>query len=149
MLNITSENSINAMKKLNIINKNVRINDEIRNKIVWNTAVSLNADSQIFENDITKNNLLNSKVRNIHTRVKSSTRRSNRLIEIKNSLNRIERNTSTATFATIDKISIEKEWNAKKIEKFEIYINDYNFEDSLIALLIFRNRPFAIRIFSK
>ena len=36
-----------------------------------------------------------------------------------------------------------------KIKEFEIYINDYNFEDSLIALLIFRNRSFAINIFSK
>ena len=29
MLNITSENSIDTMKKSNIINKNVRISDEI------------------------------------------------------------------------------------------------------------------------
>ena len=29
MLNITSENSINAMKKSNIINKNIRIDDKI------------------------------------------------------------------------------------------------------------------------
>ena len=29
MLNITFENSINAMKKSNIINKNVRIDDEV------------------------------------------------------------------------------------------------------------------------
>ena len=36
-----------------------------------------------------------------------------------------------------------------KIEKFEIYINDYNFEDFLIASLIPQNRPFAISIFSK
>ena len=34
MLNITFENSIDAMKKSNIINKDVRINDEIRNEIV-------------------------------------------------------------------------------------------------------------------
>ena len=36
-----------------------------------------------------------------------------------------------------------------KIEKFEIYINDYNSENFLIALLIFRNWRFAINIFSK
>ena len=29
MLNIASENSIDAMKKSNIINKNIRINDEV------------------------------------------------------------------------------------------------------------------------
>ena len=29
MLNITSENSIDAMKKLNIINKDIRIDDEV------------------------------------------------------------------------------------------------------------------------
>ena len=29
MLNITSENSIDAIKKSNIVNKNIRINDEI------------------------------------------------------------------------------------------------------------------------
>ena len=34
MLNITSENSIDAMKKLNIVNKDVRIDDEILNKVV-------------------------------------------------------------------------------------------------------------------
>ena len=32
ILNITSENSINAMKKSNIINKIVRISDEVRNE---------------------------------------------------------------------------------------------------------------------
>ena len=34
MLNIMSENSIDAMKKLNIVNKNVRIDDEVRNEAV-------------------------------------------------------------------------------------------------------------------
>ena len=32
MLNITSEDSIDAMKKSNIVNRNVRIDDEIRSK---------------------------------------------------------------------------------------------------------------------
>ena len=77
MLNITSENLIDAMKKSNIINKNVRIDDEIRNEAVRNIAENSNANSQIFENDITNNNLLTSKTRNIHAKVKSSTRRSN------------------------------------------------------------------------
>ena len=77
MLNITFENSIDAMKISNIINKNIRIDDEIRNEIVWNTFENLNADNQIFENDVTNNNLLNSKTRNIHARIKFSTRRSN------------------------------------------------------------------------
>ena len=36
-----------------------------------------------------------------------------------------------------------------KVEKFEIYINDCNSEDSLIASLILRNQSFAINIFSK
>ena len=34
MLNITFKNSVDAMKKSNIINKNVRINNKIRNKTV-------------------------------------------------------------------------------------------------------------------
>ena len=109
MLNITSENSIDAMKKSNIINKNVRVDDEIRNEATRNIVESSNANSQIFENDVTHNNLLNSKIRNIHAKIKSNTRRSNRLIEIENSLNSVERSTNTTTFATIDKISIEKE----------------------------------------
>ena len=149
MLNIASENWIDAMKKSNIINKNIWIDDEIRNKVVWNIAESSDADSQIFKNDVTNNNLLNSKIQDIHARIKSNTRRSNRLTEIENSLNSVERSTSTTTFATIDEISIEKEWNAIKIEKFEAYTNDYNFEDFLIASLILRNRSFAINILLK
>ena len=61
MLNITLENSIDAMRKSNIICKNVRVDDEIRSETARNTAESLNADSQIFENNVTNNNLLNSK----------------------------------------------------------------------------------------
>ena len=57
MLNITSENSIDAMKKSNIINKNVRIDDKIWNKVIQNTVESSNADNQIFENDAINNNL--------------------------------------------------------------------------------------------
>ena len=45
ILNIASKNSIDAMKKSNIINKNVRISDEIRNEIVQNIVESSNADS--------------------------------------------------------------------------------------------------------
>ena len=149
MLNITSENSIDAMKKSNIINKDVRIDDEIRNKVVQNTAENSNIKSQIFEDDVTDDNLSNSKTRNIHARIKSGIRRFNRLTEIENPLNNVERGINTAAFATIDEISIEKEWNAMKIEKFEIYTNDCNSEDFLIASLILRNRPFAINIFSK
>ena len=36
-----------------------------------------------------------------------------------------------------------------KVEKFEIYTNDYNSENFLIVSLIFRNRAFAINILSK
>ena len=36
-----------------------------------------------------------------------------------------------------------------KVEKFEIYTNDYNSENFLIALLIFRNQLFARNISSK
>ena len=149
MLNITSENSMNAMKKSNTVNKNVWIDDEIRNKVVRNIVESSNADSQIFENDATDNNLLNSKIRNIYMKVKFNTRCSNRLTEIENSLNNVERNTNITAFATIDEILIEKEWNTIKIEKFETYTNDCNSEDSLIVSLIFRNRSFAINILSK
>ena len=61
MLNITSENSIDAIKKSNINNKNVRVDDEIQNEIVRNITENSNADNQIFENDITDDNLSNSK----------------------------------------------------------------------------------------
>ena len=77
MLNIMSENSIDAMKKSNIINKDIRINNKIRNEAVRNIVESSDADSQIFENNIINNNLSNSKARNIHAKIKSSTRRSN------------------------------------------------------------------------
>ena len=40
-----SENSIDAMKKSNIVNKNVRIDDEIRNEAIWDTAESSNANN--------------------------------------------------------------------------------------------------------
>ena len=137
------------MKKSNIINKNVRISDEIRSEAVRNIIENSNANSQIFENDIINNNLSNSKARNIHAKVKFNTRCSNRLTKIENSLNNVKRNTNITTFATIDEISIKKKWNAMKVEKFETYTNDYNFEDFLIASLISRNRSFAISIFSK
>ena len=74
MLNITSENSIDVMKKSNNVNKNIRIDDKIRNKTVWNIIENSDTNNQIFENDITNNNLLNSKIRNIHARIKSNTR---------------------------------------------------------------------------
>ena len=44
ILNITLENSIDAMKKSNIVNRNVRISDEIRNEVARNTAESSNAN---------------------------------------------------------------------------------------------------------
>ena len=109
MLNITPEDSIDAIKKSNIINKNIQVDNEIRSKAAWNIAENSNANNEIFENDVTNNNLTNSKTQNIHAKVKSSTRRSNRLIEIENLLNSVERSTSIATFATIDEVSIKKE----------------------------------------
>ena len=117
MLNITSENSIDSMKKSNIVNKDVRIDDEVRNETVRNIAESLNADSQIFENDATNNNLLNSKTSNIYAKVKSNTRRSNRLIEIENLLSSVGRNTSTTAFITIDEVLIEKKMKCDENRK--------------------------------
>ena len=149
MLNVAPENSIDAMKKSNNVNKDARIDDEVRSETVRDIAESSNTDSQIFEDDVTNDNLLNSKTRDTRARIKSSTRRFNRLTKIENSLSSVERSTNTAAFSTIDEISIEKEWNAMKVEKFETYTNDYNSEDSLIASLISRNRPFAINILSK
>ena len=96
------------MKKSNIINKNVRIDNEVWNEAARNTIESLNIDSQIFENDATDNNLSNSKISNIYARVKFNIRRSNRLIEIENSLSSVERSTNTTAFTTIDEISIKK-----------------------------------------
>ena len=129
MLNITFENSIDAMKKLNIINKNVRIDDEIRNEAARNIVENLNTDNQIFEDNVINNNLLNSKIWNIHARIKFSTRRLNRLTEIENLLSSVEWSTNKIVFATIVEVSIEKKWNAMKIEKFEIYTNDCNSEN--------------------
>ena len=108
MLNIASENSIDAMKKSNIVNKIVRIDDEVRNKVARNTAENLYANNQIFENNVINNNLSNSKTRNIHTRIKLSIRCSNRLIEIENSLNSVERSMNATTFAAIHEILIEE-----------------------------------------
>ena len=45
MLNVASENSIDAMKKSNNINKDARIDDEIRNKAVRNIVESSNTNS--------------------------------------------------------------------------------------------------------
>ena len=109
ILNITSENSIDTMKKSNNINKDTRIDDKVRSKVARNIVESSNADNQIFENDVTNDNLSNSKIRNIYARIKFSTRRFNQLIEIENSLNSVERSTSTTAFATIDEILIKKE----------------------------------------
>ena len=61
MLNITPENSIDAIKKSNIVNKNVWVDDEVRNEAVRNIAENSDAGSQIFENNVTDDNLLNSK----------------------------------------------------------------------------------------
>ena len=96
------------MKKSNMINKDVRINDEVRNETARNTAESSNVNDQIFQNIITDGNLINSKIRNIHTTIKFNTCRSNRLIEIKNSLSNIDRKTNITNFATINEILIEK-----------------------------------------
>ena len=109
MLNITPENSIDAMKKSNNVNRDARIDDEIRNEAARNIAESSDTDSQIFEDDVTDDNLSNSKTRDTRARIKSSTHRFNRLTEIENSLSSVGRSTSTAAFSTIDKISIEKE----------------------------------------
>ena len=46
------------MKKPYIVNKDVRINNEVRNKIARNTIESLNTDNQIFENVITNDNFV-------------------------------------------------------------------------------------------
>ena len=146
ILNITSENSTDKMKKLNIINKDVRVTEETRSEAARNTAKNLNEDDQIFRNMTADNDLSNSKTRNIHATDKFSARRSNWSIEIESLLNKIDRKKNTAAFAAIDKVSIEKECNAIEIEDFETYINNCNTENSLIVSLISRNRLFAIRI---
>ena len=107
-MNITFENSIDAMKKSNIINKNIRINDKVRSEIARNITESLYTDGQIFENNTTNNNLSNSKTRSIHARIKFSTRHSNWFVKIENSLNSVEWKTNTVAFATIDEVSIKK-----------------------------------------
>ena len=61
MLNVTPENSIDAMKKSNNINKDARIDDEVRNETARDIVESSDTDSQIFENNATDDNLSNSK----------------------------------------------------------------------------------------
>ena len=61
MLNIASENSIDAMKKSNNVNKDARIDNEIRSEAARNTDENSDTDNQIFENDATDGNLSNSK----------------------------------------------------------------------------------------
>ena len=109
MLNIMFENSIDAMKKSNNVNKDARVDDEVRSEAARDTAESSDINSQVFENDATDDNLSNSKIRDTYARVKFSTRRFNRLVEIENSLNNVERSTSTTAFSAIDEILIEKE----------------------------------------
>ena len=109
MLNVAPENSINAMKKSNNVNKDAQIDDEVRNEAARNIAESSNIDSQVFGDNVTDGNLSNSKTRDIRARIKSSTRRFNRLVEIENSLNSVGRSTNTAAFSTIDEVLIEKE----------------------------------------
>ena len=65
------------MKKSNIINKNKRIIEEVRNEVAQNTIGNSSADDQIFENIISDDNLLNSKTRNIYAIKKFKARRSN------------------------------------------------------------------------
>ena len=62
ILNVASGNSIDAIKNSNIVNKDVRINDEIWNKVVRDIVESSNIDDQIFEDIITDDNLSNSKI---------------------------------------------------------------------------------------
>ena len=80
MLNIMSENSIDAIKESNNVNKDVRIDNEVRSEIAQDIVESSDTSNQIFKNDVINNNLLNSKIRNIHARIKFSTCRFNRLI---------------------------------------------------------------------
>ena len=77
MLNITSENLIDAMKKSNNVNRNARVGDEIRSETARDIVESSDTDSEFFEDDITDNNLSNSKIRNTRARIKFSTRRFN------------------------------------------------------------------------
>ena len=95
MRNIASENSIEATKKSNIVNRNVQIINEFWNETARDTAESLNVNDQIFENVTADDNLLNSETRNVHTTDKFSVRRSNWLTEIENSLIRIDRKKNT------------------------------------------------------
>ena len=96
------------MKKSNLINRNVQINDEVRNKVVQNIAESSNTNDHIFKIVITDGNLLNSKSRNLHAIVNHSTRRSNRLTEIENFLNNVDQRTNLTAFAIINEILIGK-----------------------------------------
>ena len=109
MLNVASEDSIDAMKKSNNVNKDARVGDEIRSETARNIVENSDTDSQVFEDDVTDDNLSNSKTQDIRARIKSNTRRFNRLAEIENSLSSVGRSTSTTAFSTIDEISIEKE----------------------------------------
>ena len=132
MLNTTSENLWKELRKRVVLNKNIRNADEIRNETVRN----------VFKNS-------DLKIRNIYATFKFDIDCFNLFVKIENCLNNVDRKASTATFVTVNGISSEKQWNAVKAKNFKENTNDCNFEDSLIAFLIFRNRFFVMRIFSK
>ena len=123
----------------NEIFQNVIENAIVENETFENKTKNFNLINSIFKNTITNNNSTNSEIENIYVTINFSICRSNRLIDIKNVLNNDDRKTITIAFAIINKISTTEKWNAIKIEEFEIYINDYNFENFLIAFLMFRN----------
>ena len=67
MLNVSFKNSMNVMRRSNMIDKNFQIINKVRDEPVRNTGESSSANDQIFEYMTADDNLLNSKIQNIHT----------------------------------------------------------------------------------
>ena len=128
---------------------NVVKNTIVGNETLENRTKNFNLANPIFRETITNSSSTNLKIRNIYVTINFSIRRSNRLINIENSSNDDDRKIITIVFAIINEISTTEKWNAIEVEEFEIYMNDCNLENFLIALLIFRNQSFAMMIFSK
>ena len=97
-----------TIEKTDIVNKNIRNIDKIRNEVAREVFENSNEKNRALKNLIADDNLTDSKVQESYTIVKLSIRRFNRFVKIENDLNNVDRKANITTFAAIDKISIEK-----------------------------------------
>ena len=143
MLRISFKNSIDAIKMLNIIDKNIRIINKIWSEIARNIVKSSNANDQTFENKTANNNLFELKVRNIFAINKFNIRRWTCFIKIENLLNNVHRKANTTTFATINKTLIEKKKKYNRIRKFWSIHERLQFEKVFDQIFSFSQSTFC------